>query len=151
MASFFNRLRHRTTTEPGTAPTRAETTATESSDVSNTRDAEKTDPTVRDSEKPVEHVTASGGVPLSENGEEELEDLPDDVRELPRIVRSIVSLEDDPNAPTITFRYFLLCFIFVPPGAILFQMGQYRTTSAVYPVLFVQIGELVTSSSVERC
>ncbi|KAF1960739.1 OPT superfamily oligopeptide transporter [Byssothecium circinans] len=91
-----------------------------------------------DPEKP-NQTTTSGTAPVVDvDGEDEVE-LPDDVKELPRIVRNIVSLEDDPNAPTITFRYFLLCFLFVPPGAILFQMGIYRTTSAVYPVLFVQI------------
>jgi len=143
MASLLGRLRHRAA-EHRTTPTRTGTTAT---DVSDTRDTEKIDPAERDSEKPHEHVTATGTAPLSEDEADALEDLPDDVRELPRIVRNIVSLEDDPNAPTITFRYFLLCFIFVPPGAILFQMGAYRTTSAVYPVLFVQIGELITAST----
>jgi hypothetical protein len=107
--------------------------------------------TLRDPEKPVHEATTSGALPIpSEETVSEREDeadLPDDVRELPKIVRSIVSLEDDPTAPTITFRYFLLSFIFVPPGAILYQMGAYRTTSAVYPVLFVQIGELAQGGS----
>ncbi|KAF2733326.1 OPT superfamily oligopeptide transporter [Polyplosphaeria fusca] len=67
------------------------------------------------------------------------DDLPEDIRDLPKIVRNTVSLEDDPSAPCITFRYFLLCFIFIPPGAILYQMAQYRTTAAAYPILFVQI------------
>ncbi|ORY00672.1 OPT oligopeptide transporter protein-domain-containing protein [Clohesyomyces aquaticus] len=71
-------------------------------------------------------------------GENE-DDLPDDVRELPKVVRNIVSLEDQVDAPTITFRYFILCFIFVPPGAILYTMGVYRTTASAYPILFVQI------------
>ncbi|KAF2753322.1 OPT superfamily oligopeptide transporter [Pseudovirgaria hyperparasitica] len=67
------------------------------------------------------------------------EDLPDDIKEIPLIVRKIVSLEDDPTLPTITFRYFVLAFFFVAPGAVLYQMGLYRTTSSAYPVLFVQI------------
>jgi hypothetical protein len=138
MASLLSRLRHRST-EQRTTPTRTGTTATEATDSS--------DPTVRDSEKPNEHVKATGTTPLSEDEADGLEDMPDDVRELPRIVRNTVSLEDDPTAPTLTFRYFLLCFIFVPPGAVLFQMGIYRTTSAVYPVLFVQIGELMIVST----
>ena len=144
MASLINRLRHRST-EQTTTPTRTATNATEATDISDGKDAEKTDPTVHDLERPNEHVAASGKAGVSEE-EAELDDLPDDVRELPRIVRNIVSLEDDTSAPTITFRYFLLCFIFVPPGAILFQMGIYRTTAAVYPVLFVQIGELIDVS-----
>ena len=69
------------------------------------------------------------------------DDLPEDVRALPQVVRNIVSLEDDPSAPTITFRYFLLCLIYVPPGAILYQMSVYRTAAPAYPVLFVQVGK----------
>lgn len=71
--------------------------------------------------------------------EESEEDLPDDVKEIPLIVRKIVSLEDDPTLPTITFRYFVLTIFFVAPGAVLYQMGLYRTTASAYPVLFVQI------------
>jgi hypothetical protein len=135
MVSLARRLRHRDA-EQKTMP------KLQGTDVLNTRDTEKIDATVHDSEKPNEQVTSSDNRATSEDDVEGVEDLPEDVRELPKIVRNIVSLEDDPNAPTLTFRYFLLCFIFIPPGAVLFQMGQYRTTSAVYPVLFVQIGEV---------
>ncbi|KAF2684331.1 putative oligopeptide transporter [Lentithecium fluviatile CBS 122367] len=138
METLINRFR-RKSAENKTAPKRTDATTTVAADTSVTRDPDKINTTLRDSEKPNEQVTSSSPSPLSEEEAEEVEDLPDDVRELPKIVRNIVSLEDDPSAPTITFRYFLLCFIFVPPGAILFQMGIYRTTSAVYPVLFVQI------------
>jgi hypothetical protein len=141
MVSFFGRLRHRSTEQRSNSTHAGTTSATEATDVPSAKDTEKIDPTVHDSEKPNEHVASSGTTRLSEDEVEDLEDLPEDVRQLPRIVRNIVSLEDDPNAPTLTFRYFLLCFIFVPPGAVLFQMGIYRTTAAVYPVLFVQIGK----------
>ncbi|KAF1980252.1 OPT superfamily oligopeptide transporter [Bimuria novae-zelandiae CBS 107.79] len=90
-----------------------------------------------DAEKPGHEATISRETGALD-GEDEA-NLPEDLRDLPKIVRSIVSLEDDPDTPTITFRYFLLCFIFVPPGAVLFQMGIFRTTASAYPVLFVQI------------
>lgn len=146
MVSLISRLKRRPV-EQAIEPTRSVTQATESS---GQKDPEKVGSTVTDIEKPKEPATASGSN-LSENeADDTAEDLPDDVRELPMIVRNIVSLEDDPSALTLTFRYFLLCFVFVPPGAILFQMGSYRTTSAVYPVLFVQIGALTSFSSVKK-
>lgn len=58
---------------------------------------------------------------------------------LPWHVRRIVSLHDDTTLPTITFRYFLLVLIFVPPGAFLQQLNMFRTTSAPYSIFFVQI------------
>ncbi|KAJ4291842.1 OPT super [Kalmusia sp. IMI 367209] len=124
MASLLNRLKRRSpdADEDGVAPQRANTTATEASNTSDRADNEKGIPTMGDPEKPPHEVTTSGESPVPD-GEDE-NDLPEDVRELPKIVRSIVSLEDDPNAPTITFRYFLLCFLFVPPGAILFPNGN---------------------------
>jgi len=66
---------------------------------------------------------------------------PDDaaIQDLPWHVRRIVSLHDDTTLPTITFRYFLLVFLFVPPGAFLQQMNMFRTTSAPYSIFFVQI------------
>ena len=144
MASLLNRLRGRTHDTEVVAP-RANTTATDTGkNVTDHAGDEKRDPAMADStrshdpEKPPPDVTTSGESPV--DGEDEA-DLPEDLREIPKIVRSIVSLEDDPTAPTITFRYFLLCFIFVPPGAILFQMGIFRTTASAYPVLFVQIGK----------
>jgi hypothetical protein len=144
MASLFNRLRPRSR-EQEVVPPHTNATGIDTSDTSNHRaDSEKDDPTTadppksHDAEKLPHDVTTSGESPVGE--EEDEADLPEDVRVLPKIVRSIVSLEDDPNAATVTFRYFLLCFIFVPPGAVLFQMGIFRTTASAYPVLFVQIG-----------
>lgn len=61
------------------------------------------------------------------------------IKDLPPAVRRIVSLEDDPNLPTLTFRYFVLSVLFVVPGAFLSQMSSFRTTYAPYSVFFVQI------------
>ncbi|KAJ4376159.1 OPT super [Neocucurbitaria cava] len=70
--------------------------------------------------------------------EEEAHDDPE-IAQLPLIVRQLVSLEDDPTLPTITFRYYVLAIIFVVPGAFLSQMSYFRTTYAPYSVFFVQI------------
>lgn len=78
-------------------------------------------------------------VDTASDQEANLEDLPKDIEELPRIVREAVTFEDDPNTPILTFRYFLLSLIFVAPGAFLDTMNSYRTTSAAYSVFFVQI------------
>ena len=61
------------------------------------------------------------------------------IRDIPYSVRRIVSPEDDPTLPTLTFRYFLLTILFVLPGAFLSQMSSFRTTYAPYSVFFVQI------------
>lgn len=146
MASLLNRLRGRPR-ENDVASQRANTTATETGNSSIQADDENGRPDMTDTGKPLDpeklphKFNASGEAPVIDVDAEDEAELPEDLRDIPRIVRSIVSLEDDPNAPTITFRYFLLCFLFVPPGAILFQMGIFRTTASAYPVLFVQIGE----------
>jgi hypothetical protein len=61
------------------------------------------------------------------------------LEQLPWHIRRIVSTHDDTTLPTITFRYFLMCFIFIPPGAFLNQLNMYRTTSAPYSIFFVQV------------
>lgn len=149
MATLLNRFRRKSpedsTETPQTesqGPQNGETTETIDFEKQNSGNSgiEKQATQELNPEHPEKRDPETAGEPSAIDGEDEAS-LPEDVRELPKIVRNIVSLEDDPNAPTITFRYFLLCFIFIPPGAILFQMGSYRTTSAVYPVLFVQIGK----------
>ncbi|KAI9924521.1 hypothetical protein ASPWEDRAFT_28331 [Aspergillus wentii DTO 134E9] len=62
-----------------------------------------------------------------------------EVAALPITVRQLVSLKDDPELPTITFRYFVLSVVFVVPGAFLSQMSYFRTTEAPYSIFFVQI------------
>lgn len=79
-------------------------------------------------------------VTVNAEGEEEL--IADDdprVKGLPSYVRKVVSLTDNPTLPMITFRYFLLSFLFVAPGAFLEQMNSFRTTFAPYSIFFVQI------------
>ena len=132
MASLLHRFRrHRSNSTP--TPPQEDAAITKESSTGGPAASPQHDPEKHDPE-----IAVSSDAQWTEENESA---LPEDVRELPKIVRSTVSLEDDPNAPTLTFRYFLLCFIFIPPGAILFQMGSFRTTAAVYPVLFVQIGK----------
>jgi len=61
------------------------------------------------------------------------------IRDIPFNVRRIVSFDDDPTLPTLTFRYFVLTLLFVIPGAFLSQMSHYRTNAAPYSIFFVQI------------
>lgn len=70
--------------------------------------------------------------------EQETHDNPE-IAALPLSVRQLINLTDDPNLPTITFRYFVLSIIFVIPGAFLSQMSYFRTTKAPYSIFFVQI------------
>ncbi|KAK1141690.1 OPT super [Aspergillus melleus] len=70
--------------------------------------------------------------------EQESEEDPE-IAALPREVRQLVNLTDDPTLPTITFRYFILAVVFVVPGAFLSQMSQFRTTQAPYSNFFVQV------------
>ncbi|TVY62700.1 Oligopeptide transporter, partial [Lachnellula suecica] len=77
---------------------------------------------------------------VEEKGSEEV--LSDDdpvLRDIPWHVRRVVSLEDDTTLPIITFRYFVLTFLFIAPGAILSQLNEFRTTFAPYSIFFVQI------------
>ena len=71
--------------------------------------------------------------------DEDPADIEPDLRDIPLAVRKIVSMEDDPTLPTITFRYFVLSILFVVPGAFLSQLGIYRTVTSPYSVFFVQI------------
>jgi hypothetical protein len=75
----------------------------------------------------------------SDGGVHGFEDDDPLVKDIPAYVRRVVSFEDNPKLPTITFRYFLLTLIFVAPGAFLSQLSHYRTTYAPYSVFFVQI------------
>ncbi|TVY84677.1 Oligopeptide transporter, partial [Lachnellula suecica] len=61
------------------------------------------------------------------------------IRDIPLAVRRIVSLDDDPTLPTLTFRYFLLTILFVVPGAFMSQLSHYRTTYIPWSVFFTQI------------
>ncbi|POR34348.1 Oligopeptide transporter OPT superfamily [Tolypocladium paradoxum] len=74
------------------------------------------------------------------DGQEEVvsEDDPR-IKDIPKSVRRIVSLKDDPTEPTLTFRYFLMTILFVVPGAFVSQLSRYRTSYAPFSIYFVQI------------
>jgi hypothetical protein len=86
MGSIFNRLRRRPQEDPTTYQG-ADTTTDEGSNPTEITDHKKTDP-----EKQDPNVAVSGDSPVADVDDEA--DLPDDVKELPKIVRNIVSLED---------------------------------------------------------
>lgn len=81
-------------------------------------------------------------VKAGRSSETDSDDFADDdeaVRDIPLAVRRIVSMTDNPEELTLTFRYFVLAILFIVPGAFLSQMSYFRTTSAAYSVFFVQI------------
>jgi hypothetical protein len=59
---------------------------------------------------------------IDKNATEEIAFIEGDLKEYPAEVRNTVSFEDDQTLPTITFRYFILTFVFTAPGAFLYQM-----------------------------
>ncbi|KAF9088306.1 hypothetical protein BGX27_002722 [Mortierella sp. AM989] len=67
------------------------------------------------------------------------EELEESIRLVPKIVRELVSMDDDPTLPTVTFRYFVLSTFFISLGAVISQISWFRTTSASYSMFFVQI------------
>jgi OPT family oligopeptide transporter len=75
----------------------------------------------------------------SDTESDEFADNDEAVRDLLPAVRRIVSMTDNPEELTLTFRYFILSILFIVPGAFLSQMSYFRTTSAAYSVFFVQI------------
>ncbi len=85
-----------------------------------------------------EKVTPGASTP-SDDSSSTFGDNDPTIRDIPINVRRIVSFTDNQNLPTLTFRYFVLCIIFIIPGAFLSQMSHYRTTYAPYSVFFVQI------------
>ncbi|KIY68861.1 OPT oligopeptide transporter [Cylindrobasidium torrendii FP15055 ss-10] len=58
-------------------------------------------------------------------------------RDIPQIVRDVVSFDDDPTISTITFRTVVLSAFYVAIGACVGQLSFYRTTSATFSVFFV--------------
>ena len=83
MTSILSRFRRRGHEETA-APQQADATTTATPNPTNAADPEKTTPEQHD-------IPVSPDSPI---GDDEEADLPDDVRELPKIVRNIVSLED---------------------------------------------------------
>ena len=77
------------------------------------------------------------GTPSSED--ESYADDDPTISDIPFSVRRVVSLEDDPTLPTITFRYFVLTIPLVIIGAFCAQLSHFRTTYVPFSVFFVQI------------
>ena len=107
---------------------------------------------------PISDIEKEKGIPqytANETGPEETkDDFGDDdpaLKNIPWHVRRVVSLDDDPSLPTITFRYFILSFLFIAPGAFLVQMAEYRTTYAPYSIFFVQIGANYMGDWLAKC
>ncbi|KAH7126019.1 OPT oligopeptide transporter [Dactylonectria macrodidyma] len=71
------------------------------------------------------------------SSEEEYDFSSQEFVNIPDLVRSVVSFEDDPNLPVMTFRSILLAAIFCTLGSIVSQISYFRTTSAPFPVFFV--------------
>ncbi|KAJ5336098.1 uncharacterized protein N7506_004120 [Penicillium brevicompactum] len=58
-------------------------------------------------------------------------------KNIPELVRNVVSFEDDPSLPVITFRSVLLSAVFCAIGSVISQLSYFRTTYAPFPVFFV--------------
>jgi hypothetical protein len=127
------------TTKLGSCSDVSETTAVEDDD-GNSRRLPTRD---HKSDKDVSPYPSNEKTPEYFAEEKGAEDqLPDDdptLRDIPWHVRRVVSLEDDPTLPVITFRYFVLTVLFIAPGAFLSQLNEFRTTYAPYSIFFVQI------------
>ncbi|KAJ7174114.1 OPT oligopeptide transporter [Mycena crocata] len=75
---------------------------------------------------------------LSDDPEESSYDWDsEEFRDIPELVRSIVSFEDDPTLPVTTFRSVTLALFFITLGSIVSQIGFFRTTTASFSVFFV--------------
>ncbi len=79
-------------------------------------------------------------------GDEEGGEVEGDLRNIPDVVVETLELRNQSqyehhkaDQPLLTFRYFLLSVLFVVPGALMDTMNSFRTTSAPYGVLVVQL------------
>ncbi|KAH8647649.1 OPT oligopeptide transporter [Xylariales sp. PMI_506] len=61
----------------------------------------------------------------------------EEFKNIPDLVRHVVSFEDDPSLPVITFRSVILAALFCIIGSIVSQIAYFRTTTAAFPVFFV--------------
>ncbi|KAJ7137021.1 OPT oligopeptide transporter [Mycena epipterygia] len=61
----------------------------------------------------------------------------EEFRDIPELVRSIVSFEDDPSLSVTTFRSVSLAIFFITLGSVVSQIGFFRTTTASFSVFFV--------------
>lgn len=70
----------------------------------------------------VKEVDATFSTSLDEEGQEAKPDS-DEVAGIPELVRNIVSFEDDPTLPVITFRSILLSVLFCVIGSFVSQLS----------------------------
>ncbi|GEQ72969.1 hypothetical protein JCM33374_g6657 [Metschnikowia sp. JCM 33374] len=84
-------------------------------------------------------ASLSDSIPLDEEETDFLDTEEDDLKELLPAVKETVPLHDDPNIPVLTFRFFVLSFLFIVPGAFIDTLNFFRTTAAAYSIFFVQI------------
>ncbi|KAJ7477347.1 hypothetical protein FB451DRAFT_1396337 [Mycena latifolia] len=61
----------------------------------------------------------------------------EEFRDIPELVRSIASFEDDPSLPVTTFRSVSISLLFIVLGSIVSQIRFFRTTTASFRVFFV--------------
>ncbi|KAJ7735539.1 OPT oligopeptide transporter [Mycena maculata] len=61
----------------------------------------------------------------------------EEFRDIPELVRSIVSFEDDPSLTVATFRSVSLAIFFIVLGSFVSQLGYFRTTTAPFSVFFI--------------
>ncbi|KAG0005143.1 hypothetical protein BGZ80_010275 [Entomortierella chlamydospora] len=54
-------------------------------------------------------------------------------------VRLAIPLTDDPSMPVITFRFWVLSFIFSAIGAVIMQYYYFRATTGTYSIYFVNL------------
>ncbi|KAK1991360.1 OPT oligopeptide transporter [Colletotrichum falcatum] len=73
----------------------------------------------------------------AENSEPEYDFKSPEFANIPELVRTVVSFEDDPSLAVITFRSLLLSTLFCVIGSITSQLSYFRTTAAPFPVFFV--------------
>ncbi|CAN8096086.1 unnamed protein product [Discula destructiva] len=88
-------------------------------------------------------VDGKGGLPsvretsVSSGEEDPVDFNSDEFADIPELVRNVVSFEDDPTLPVITFRSVLLSVVFCVLGSFVSQLAYFRTTTAAFPVFFV--------------
>ncbi|OBA19674.1 OPT superfamily oligopeptide transporter [Metschnikowia bicuspidata var. bicuspidata NRRL YB-4993] len=83
--------------------------------------------------------TSSSVSPITDAERGQPEEEEEDLKDLLQVVKETVPLHDDPTIPVLTFRFFILSFLFIVPGAFIDTLNNFRTTAAAYSIFFVQI------------
>lgn len=69
---------------------------------------------------------------VSSTDEDSVDLTSDEFADIPELVRNVVSFEDDPTLPVITFRSILLSVLFCVVGSFVSQLSYFRTVR-LYP------------------